>query len=267
MCPYCSKCSLEQYLLDKGCPNATGKTQFPYLNTPHLSEEDRMALEDTLVSAAKDLRKHFARTDNYIAQNLHADVTLVKNFALNLVRDLTEQKEDEAKINEAKSIPEISLALQPYKSFLNYEVIESIATEYGSPEIRTKMQMYVAAFTDFCKRSAFKIPISALHKQDSKRKEKVISVKYAKTGLASLSDIVSVRQKMASVLGIKNGALKLRSIEDGCVCVRFLVPAAVMSKIFPLSPAKISALEEVGISIEEEQALKKSKLLTTAGSK
>ena len=253
VCPYCSKCSLEQYLSNKGCPEASGKTLFPYLNTKELSKENRMVLEDTLTSAATNLKTLFAHTDTYILQNLHADVKAVKNFVLDLVRDLG-QDENEAEIKKATSIPEIILALQPYKSFLNYEIIETIVTEFGSPEDCAKMQKYVTAFNDFCKRSAFKLPSDTLPKQENFN-EKILSVKFIKKGLAhaSLGDIVSVRRKTASVLGVKPWALRICSIEDGCVCVRFLVPAAVMSKVFPLSPAKKSALREVDISIEEEQ--------------
>ena len=252
VCPYCKNCSLEKYLSDEGCPQASGKTLFPYLNTQGLSEEDKMVLEDSLICAAKDLRALFADTDDYIAQNLHADVTIVKNFVLDLVRDL-EQEENVANINRATSIPEIILALQPYKSFLNYEIIEKIANKYGSTEIRTEMQKYVAAFTDFCKRSAFELPNNVLSKKVKRENEKVFSVKLTKKGLASLEDVVSARRKIAYILGVKKWALKICSIEDGCLCVRFLVPAAVMTKILPLSTDKKSALRDAGINFGEEE--------------
>ena len=252
VCPYCKNCSLEKYLSDERCPKATGKTLFPYLNTQGLSKEDRMMLEDTLIYAAKDLRILFADTDTYIAENLHADVTIVKNFVLDLVRDL-EQEENVASINKATSIPEIILALQPYKSFLNYEIIEKIANKFGSTEIRTEMQKYVTAFTDFCKRSAFELPNNVLPNKVKSENEKVFSVKLTKKGLVSLGDVVYARRKMAYILGVKKWALKICSIEDGCLCVRFLVPAAVMSKILPLSPDKKNALSDAGINIGEEE--------------
>ena len=252
VCPYCKNCSLEKYLSDEGCPQASGKTLFPYLNTQALSEEDRMVLEDSLICAAKDLRALFADTDDYIAQNLHADVTIIKNFVLDLVRDL-EQEDNVANINKATSIPEIILALQPYKSFLNYEIIEKIANKYGSTEVRTEMQKYVAAFTDFCKRSAFEVPNNVLSKKIKRENEKVFSVKLTKKGLVSLEDVVSARRKIAYILGVEKWALKICSIEDGCLCVRFLVPAAVMSKILQLSPDKKNALRDAGISIGEEE--------------
>ena len=251
VCPYCKNCSLEQYLSDEGCPEAIGKTLFPYLNMEGLSEEDRTVLEDTLASAAKDLRTLFARTDNYVAQNLHADVTLVKNFALNLVRDL-EQEENEAKIEKANTIPEVILALHPYKSFLSYEIIESIVDEFGSPDICAMMQKYVATFSTFCKRSAFELPNNVLPKKGVAREEKVLSVKLTNKGHASLRNVVSAREVMASVLGVKKWALRICSIESGCMCVRFLVSAAVISKIFPLSPNKINSLKDAGINIEEQ---------------
>ena len=252
VCPYCKHCSLEKYLSDEGCPQAAGRTLFPYLNTQELSEEDRVVLEDSLVCAAKDLRALFADTDTYIAQNLHADVTIVKNFVLDLVRDL-EQEENVASINRATSIPEIILALQPYKSFLNYEIIERIANKFGSTEICAEMRKYVTAFTSFCKRSAFELPNNVLPNKVKSGNEKIFSVKLTKKGLSSLDDVVSARRKMANILGVNKWTLKICSIEDGCLCVRFLVPAAVMSKILPLSPDRKNALRDAGISIGEEK--------------
>ena len=250
LCPYCENCSLEQYLSEKGCPKATGKTLFPYLNTPNLSEEDRRVLEFSLVSATNNLIMLFAQIDTYIAKNLCADVLIVKNFALDLVRNL-EQEGTRAELNTATSIPEIILALQPYKSFLNYGIIESIANEFGTPDICDKMQKYVTAFTDFCKRSAFELPVNVLRKKVNKTSEKILSVKLIMKEPASIGDIKSAQLKVATILERKPWALEICSIEDGCVCVRFLVPATVM--ILPLSPDKKSALRDAGIIISEEQ--------------
>ena len=248
LCPYCENCSLERYLSEEGCPKATGKTLFPYLNTPNLPEEDRTVLEFNLISATKDLIMLFAQTDTYIAENLCADITIVKNFVLDLVRDMA-QEENEAELKRATLIPEIILALCPYKSFLNYGIIESIANKFGTPDISAVMQKYVIAFNDFCKRSAFELPVNVLPNKVNKRKEKILSVKLTKRGVASIRDIVSVQLNMATILGVKPWALKICSIEKGCLCVRFLVPAAVMNKILPLSPDKKSALRYAGISI------------------
>ena len=252
-CPYCNKCSLERYLSNEGCPEATGETQlFPYLNTQGLSEVDKVVLRETLISETKKLRKLFASTDTSIAENLQVDVTILKNYVLDLVGD-SEQNENETELKKATSIPEIILALHPYKSFLNYEIIESIVDRFGSSQDHAVMQKYVEAFNEFCRRSAFELPNNAFPKITNKRKETILSVKLTRRGHASLSDIVSVRQNMATILKVKKWDLQICSIEEGCLCVRFLVPAAVMSKTFPLSPDKKSALRNVKIYIGEKQ--------------
>ena len=250
LCPYCESCSLEQYLSDKGCPKATGKTLFPYLNTPNLSEGDRTVLEFSLVSATNNLIMLFAQTDTYIAKNLCADVLIVKNFALDLVRNL-EQERTRAELSRATSIPEIIYALQPYKSFLNYEIIGRIANKFGTPDICDKMQKYVTAFNDFCKRNAFELPVNVLPTKVNTRSEKILSVKLRKKELASIGDTKFAQLNMAKILGVNPWALKICSIEEGCLCVRFLVPAALM--ILPLSPDRKSALRDAGIIISEEQ--------------
>ncbi len=100
-----------------GCPEATGKTLFPYLKTPALSDEDRSVLEATLRKDTQKMIELFALTDTTIAKNLKNDVALVQNFVINFVSSL-ENEDCIRQIKRADTIPKIFVALTPCKSFL-----------------------------------------------------------------------------------------------------------------------------------------------------
>ncbi|XP_064383163.1 uncharacterized protein LOC135331836 isoform X2 [Halichondria panicea] len=259
-CPYCQKCTLEQYL-SEGCPEATGKTLFPYLNTPALSDEDRSVLEATLTSDTLKMIELFALTDTAILQNLKADVTEVKNYVLGLVSSLGEEKYI-AKLEKADTIPHIFVALWPYKSFLNHKIVNNIVTFFGSDEDKKIMEDYQI---EFSRRCAFEIPCNKL--PSSRKDQKILSVKLTSEG-SSLRDAILAKETIVSIFGVKHWALCLCSIEKGCMCLRFFLSAKVFAQFFPPTVSQLASLCEAGISILEDVALTniKSGQATTADS-
>ena len=249
-CPYCQKCTLEQYL-SEGCPEATGKTLFPYLNTPALSDEDRSVLEATLTSDTLKMIELFALTDTAILQNLKADVTEVKNYVLGLVSSLGEEKYI-AKVEKADTIPHIFVALWPYKSFLNHKIVNNIVTFFGSDEDKKIMEDYQIEFSKFCRRCAFEIPCNKL--PSSRKDQKILSVKLTSEG-SSLRDAILAKETIVSIFGVKHWALRLCSIEKGCMCLRFFLSAKVFAQFFPPTVSQLASLCEAGISILEDVAL------------
>ncbi len=235
-CPYCKKCTLEQYLSENGCPEATDKALFPYL-------------EATLISDTQKMIELFALTDTAIAKNLKEAVTVVKNLVLDLVSCL-EEDEYIAKIEKADTIPSIFVALRPYKSFLNYNIVNSIVTTFGSEEETKIMKDYVSAFGEFCRQSAFEIPRNIFPSSLQSRDENVLSVKLTSKGCSSLRDVISVKQTIASILGLKGWALRLCSIEEGCMCLRFLLSAKAFAQLSVPTPSQLTSLCEAGITIQ-----------------
>ena len=245
ICPYCHTCTLEQYLSENGCPEATSKTLFPYLRTPALSDEDRSVLEATLRSDTQKMIELFAFTDATIAKNLKEDVTVVKVFVLDLVSSL-ENEDCIMQIHKSDTIPHIFVALTPCKSFLNYKIVDSIVSTFGSDEDKKIMKDYVTAFDEFCKRSAFEIPLNIFPKL---KDQNVLSVKLSSKGYSSLRDAMSAKDTIASIFDMKESTIRLCSIEEGCMCLRFLLSAKAFAQLFPHTVLQLASLCEAGISI------------------
>ncbi len=211
-CPYCQQCTLEQYLSEEGCPEATGETLFPYLNTPALSDEDQSVLEATLISDTQKMIELFALTDTTIVQNLKADVTEVKNCVLDLVSSLRDKKYI-AKLEKANTIPHIFVALRPYQSFLNYKIVNSIVKIFGSDKENKIMKDYIIAFSKFCRRFAFKIPCNAFP-TSSRKNRTILSVILTSEGYSSLRDAISAKDTIASILGVNQWEFRLCTIKE-----------------------------------------------------
>ena len=219
ICPYCQKCTLEQYLSKNSCPKATGETLFPYLNTPALSDEDRSILEATLRKDTQNMIELFARADTAIAKNLKEDVAVVKKFVLDMISS-SDEKEYIAQLELADTIPSIFVALRPYKSFLNYKIVNSIVLEFGSEKDKMIMKDYVIAFDNFCKRSAFEIPRNIFPSlPESRNGTNILTVKLTSSGYSSLRDVISAKDTIASIFNVNPWTFHLCSIEDALTTV------------------------------------------------
>ena len=193
----------------------------------------------------------FAFTDATIADNLKKDVNVVKIFVLNLV-----PLESHSEIKEADTIPKMFVALTPYKSFLNYKIVDKIASTFGSEENKKIMNDYVTAFNKFCRRSAFEIPRNVFPSLSKSKNDKILTMKLTSSGYMNsfLRDAILAKETIASIFGVKKWELHLSSIEDGCMCLRFLLSANAFAQLYPPTVSQLASLCKAGISIYEDVA-------------
>ena len=192
----------------------------------------------------------FARADTAIAKNLKEDVAVVKNFVLDMISSSNE-KEYIAKLELADTIPSIFVALRPYKSFLNYKIVNTIVLEFGSEKDKMIMKDYVIAFDNYCKRSAFEVPRNIFPSlPESRNGTNILTVKLI--GYSSLRDAISAKDTIASIFNVNVWTFHLCSIEDGCLCLRFLISAKAFAQLFPPTVSQLASLCEAGISIFQD---------------
>ena len=257
--PFCSKCSVKTFFSEGGCPHATeqvdsdSKLRFPYLDCLSLNPEEKEILETRLIDDTKEIVTQFADMEDSLIVSLQSqllDPKRVVNYALNLITKL-EMNKEKRQLKNAKSVSEVFIALHPFKSFLHYEIVESIVQKFGSLSDRQLMETYISKFNKFCERSVFEVPSNIFHHSHPKPAgDKVFSVFFTPEEYARLGDVVAVRRKLAKILGVSLHCLRLYKIEKGSVRLSFLIPRKIEKKIFPLSQEKIRALEEVHIIVQ-----------------
>ena len=262
VCPYCGKCTMEQFFSD-GCPKQVQaaaaekkKTLFPYLDMSNINEADWIDFQDRLTSETREIKLRFARfTLNVIRslEILEIPLEKIKVSLLSLtaftdnIGVKTLDMEDKCKIEAATTLSEVFIVLQNYISFFNYHIIEHIIDQHGATRDRTWLEEYLRKFHIFCQRSIFEVPKN-LFPSISRFTAKVFALKCTE-GVVTMQGLKGVMGQIAKIFHMRPAALQLCSIKKGCVELHFLISTAVADIIFPVSSPQHLALSEIGVKV------------------
>ena len=262
ICPYCGKCTMEQFFSGEGCFKQVNtnrekkKVLFPYLDMSNLNEADRIDFEDRLLFETREIKLHFARFQLDVIrlledlqiplEKIKVSILSLEAFTDNLgVKVLDEV--DAREIKAAKCLSEIFIALQKYISFFNYHILGHIIDQHGKAGGNSMLNEYLEKFHRFCQRNVFEVPAD-LFSSISRFTAKVFALKCTK-GVATMNGVECVKGDIARIFCLRPAALQLCSIKDGCIELHFLISAAIANSIFPVSPSKHSALSEIGVRV------------------
>ena len=136
-----------------------------------------------------------------------------------------------------------------YATFLNYEIFQCIAEEYEVDPDNEKMKYpeYLDAYIKKHNLSEFEEINPLLKDIECGTKEMILKFDIAMT--CSLAKLQEYTLNIADILGLRPSALRLLSIEEGCVVITLLISAPVADFIF--SSDKIFTVE----IMEQFQAL------------
>ena len=261
VCPYCGECTMEQFFME-GCPKQAetlqgeNKILFPHLDMAGLNVADRIDLEDRLQFETREIKLHFAKLILNVIQlleDLQIPLEKVKISILSLdaftdnlgIKVLDE--EDAQKIEAAKNLSEVFIALRKYISFFNYHIVEHIIDQHEAARDSTLLRDYLLKFHRFCQRNIFEIPEN-LFPSISRITAKVFALKCTE-GVATLSGVNGVKGEIARIFSLRPAALQLCSIKRGCVVLHFLISAAVADHIFPVSLIKTLSLSLIRVRV------------------
>ena len=77
VCPGCRKCSLEDFFSKNGCASAGSKAtelmSFPFLNVSHLSQTDKVVLENKLIEEYRKIEGLFRVFVSNLASTFSGD--------------------------------------------------------------------------------------------------------------------------------------------------------------------------------------------------
>ena len=258
-CPYCKKCSMDQFFSEEGCPQkkqlSKARPLFPYLNTSALPENERAVLEMRLKSDTKKMITRFANftiLTRKSIKNRNEPLDEIKDTILSL-ESFTEgigvkllQPQDKVEIRGADTISKVFIVLRSYISFFNYQIIEHLIEHHGSDEDHQRLEEYLNAFEAFCQRNVFEIPPNIFCNSQEIGKKLVFK---CTDGVSTLEGVNELKERVAEVFGLQPFALQLCSIEKGCVELHFLIPSAVADCILPVSPLQYSSLGDLGVRV------------------
>ncbi len=259
VCPYCQKCTLEDFFMS-GCPQVKEKKirsisspSFPYLDTKRLSEPEKYMLLDKLTTDYESIVSAFRKLCLTLSKSpaFKDEIDSVKLF---LSASAIFSKEEKMQLSSSKTMTEVLMILLLERaSFFNHQTIELVVNEYGSSDDKREMQKYLDGFNSYCKHNVFEVPHAVFHPgQNEDIKHSKFALKYFEEGPIILQQITTICNRIAKTLHINSWALSLVSIEKGCVFLTFAIPIAIATNVLPISEAQLMKLRRYGLGGNED---------------
>ena len=227
----------------------------PAQSLAKLDPKVRVDLKQQLKQNFKQISQRFASFVNYVRKsilqmNISADDLCAYLLSLPALKSGESDQqvmllsEISDKLEKATTVNGIFNVLNRYyATFLNYDIFQGIAKEYEVDPDHEKMEYpeYLRAYIRMHKLSEFEEINPLLKKIECGTKEMVLKFDIKLT--CSLAKLQDYTLNIADILGLKPSALRLLSIEEGCVVITLLIPAPVADFIF--NSNKIFTIEDM----------------------
>ena len=209
-----------------------------------LDPKVRVDLKQQLKQNFKQISRCFASFVNYVRKSV-LQMNIVADDLCAYLLSLPALKSGESdqqvmllseisdKLEKATTVNGIFNVLnRNYATFLNYEIFLNIAEEYEVDPDHEKMKYpeYLDDYMRMHKLSEFEEINPLLKNVKCGSNDMVLKFDIAMT--CSLAKLQEYILNIADILGLRPSALRLLSIEEGCVVITLLIPAPVANLIF-----------------------------------
>ena len=190
-------------------------------------EQLNIAIHRKFLKLVSDLLK------SLISQNVSAGVlahTLISNCKVyeNSANSVDLFQNERQQLKAASDVTEVFNIIEPYFSFYNYDIIETIIHVNGTLIDRQNLQTYIRGFSEYCT----EVPCIELNQQEREsngqrgRTKICFKLDYDEKRLMA-GDVKRIQHNIARLLGIKPSVLHLLRTTKGCLTLEFLVPSFV----------------------------------------
>ena len=149
------------------------------------------------------------------------------------------------KFDESSSIAAVWYIIADYFSFFNYEIIEQIVDSIGTAEDKEKIGEYEVELSKYAQRRIF-VNEFKTSTPDSDFPELIVKLDSTYDD-CELYHIKIFEKKLLQLLNLRPGVLCLRSVEEGCIQLKFFTPACIEEVVFPLSLSQENELKDLHI--------------------
>ena len=256
------KCNIID-IISRKCPAPKSTTShFPLLNTQNLSGNDKDLLCGHLRRQFQQISKKYSKLVQSIKKSLRSlGVTAMEltdmlrdlqgyiphckkpGRQIGLLQDRIEEME------KKKTTDEVFRILSDYCSFFNHEIIKYVVEEMGTDADKASLEEYQTDFTEYCRRSIFECPFSICCDKPSSHFSVLVMkvVSDIMTKPYSMEAVRLFQAEVSSLLCITKYTLKLCSVEEGCLQLKFQIPCFLSSILFPLSDDQVKGLKDLGV--------------------
>ena len=263
-CP-CGHCSLESYFRDRSKCREQDKGPFPYLNLSDLVEDDKETLTHQLVRETNAIIQEFQTLVDGVFEATEAPVNKIIETVFSFGQEglpKAIQSTHGKELEKIKNVSEVHIFLTRHKyiSFINYRILETIINKHCEAS-KDQLDDYLQHFKDFCRRNVFEVPASVL-RSSSPSSNQLLVVKVndemwfgAKRTCNTpdcpftMNDIIAVQTKIAEVIELDCGYIRLLDVSKGCIQLSFAILSCQEASIFPLTTSQLGELTSLGMSV------------------
>jgi hypothetical protein len=209
---------------------STGECQYEGWKGPDDSSDDSPPCMDDYDSSDKENCKVDLEVENDSIKKKYANFELSTFLSMEkiigidkLVMFLQRQLDTELIMSE-KTVPKVQAAVLPFLSFCNFDVLEELIELYGTDNDKENLKEYLGAFD----KSIVVLKHNRVRLSHAMKDRDLICIKLGIDVDKLQYDMVRrVKQRISRIIKVNRSKLQLRSIEEGCIELDFLVPASV----------------------------------------
>ena len=236
--------------LEYGCPHKSSDSlpvSNPIIRFEDLGADQCENLLAQMHELTKEINSKFKKLLNKVYESLRARHIDHSSVVLTLIKDDVMIFDRNDKLDEAKDMFDVFKAILPHCSYFNYDLLKLLVDVHGSSEDKAHFDKYLQAFTNYCQ--AMPCAEEVCGNGDSATKQTKLKFKTNFDRQHLKPDALrGIKCNIANHLKIPPSALYLKSIEEGCLSLVFLIPSFLFGRIFPLSDEqKIALYNEVKV--------------------
>ena len=229
---------------------------FPCLNMEELSENQKKNLRGRLKKDYEKINEKFGQLNVNIRNSLIGRKIKPRELAHLLMelsafpvrarsqhKPLLEDRFDE--LNAKEDIGGIFEILRDYTSFFSYHIIAFIVENLGTDQDKEEFETYRHEVVDYCKRTVFECPTFSTPRP--KFADLIMKVDKTISKSHTIESMEYFQASVAEILNISEHTLRLCTIEEGCLKLRYQLPWFIQSLLFPLSIEQEQMLESIGV--------------------
>ena len=148
-----------------------------------------------------------------------------------------------SEIAKARDMLELLTSLHSYSSWFNYDLIKFLAEQFGGHEGVDLIAAYEEELMEFCKKFVYECPQFAAQAIPDGFTEMEMKVDWEYQNCRA-QDVAIFKTTVTDLLHIKPHALRLKSVEEGCVLLTWMVSSSAIPDI-ALQLSKEAVMEKL----------------------
>ena len=178
-----------------------------------------------VVESQKIIRQYsdFVMNVYHLLESCNVDYELVKMKILHMGQPGSSV--DMPEVSKSKNLKQLITAFHLYSSWFNYEVVKVVAEDFGGKEGNKLVAEYETILATFAKRFIIKCPQFMPNPTIPPHFEGFVMKVEKEYFSSTAQDLVLFKSTIVKLTGIEPYCLLLRSVEEGCIKITWLIPS------------------------------------------